>query len=434
MTNVSWFTHYIKRELHTSVTRWINEREIIAISGSRQAGKTTLLKQIMLEVNATQKVFIDLEQSTELEAFNRNPNEYLQLKVDLSNMAHVFIDEIQYLDNAGKILKELYDKYPKLKLIISGSSSLKIKDIASELVGRIIFFNLYPLTFGEFLSNYNHELYKLWQKYNKLFNNQLFHSLPIKNKEINISKPIYLDKFNIALNEYIKFGGYPSVVTSKLDLKNKKIKGMIETYIEKDVIKLLKIGDYMLYKKLVKSLAIQTGNLLNNSSIMQEMDIPYVKYHQYVDALESTFIIKQLLPYSTNQQTELRRTTKLFFVDSGLRNGLIDSYQDLTNRPDAGNLVENFVCQNLIYREHTQNVQFWRTKQQAEVDFILSINNQKIPIEVKYQKMNQPNISRSFANYLQKYKPVAGVILSKDIVAVRQIGITRVLFLPVYFV
>jgi len=421
-------TNYIERELHTSVTRWIKEREIIAISGSRQAGKTTLLKQIMLEVNATQKIFIDLEQSTELEAFNRNPNEYIQLKVDLSNKAYIFIDEIQYLNSAGKILKELYDKYPKLKLIISGSSSLKIKDIANALVGRIVFFNLYPLTFGEFLSNYNHELYKLWQKYNKLFNNQL------KNKEINISKPIYLDKLNIALNEYIKFGGYPSVVISKLDLKNKKIKGMIETYIEKDVIKLLKIGDYMLYKKLVKSLAIQTGNLLNNSSIMQELDIPYIKFHQYVDALESTFIIKQLLPYSTNQQTELRRMTKLFFVDSGLRNGLIDNYQDLTNRPDAGNLVENFVCQNLIYREHTRNIQFWRTKQQAEVDFIMSIDNQKIPIEVKYQKMSKPNISRSFGNYLQKYKPAAGIILSKNITAVRQIGVTRVLFLPIYFV
>ena len=166
-------TNYIERELHTSVTRWIKEREIIAISGSRQAGKTTLLKQIMLEVNATQKIFIDLEQSTELEAFNRNPNEYIQLKVDLSNKAYIFIDEIQYLNSAGKILKELYDKYPKLKLIISGSSSLKIKDIAC--------------LFLKFSKLNSHKIQDLNCKFLAFF----YHSFSIQRNCLSAHRPFY---------------------------------------------------------------------------------------------------------------------------------------------------------------------------------------------------------------------------------------------------
>lgn len=422
-------TKFTEREIYPQLLDWLDEPEIVAIAGPRQAGKTTLLVKLKEKLAGRNVVYVSFEDTDQLASFSRSPREFIQLYLKEEQKTYFLFDEFQYVRQAGKILKLLFDEYPQAKFVITGSSTLKIREIASFLVGRVIFFNLYPFSFAEYLRCKEEVLYKLWLKFNSAFKSFL------SGKAVVLPKILLEKKLAVMFEEYLTFGGYPAVVTSEPAKKKERLGGLIETYIEKDIVKYLQIGNFLDFRNFTTVLSAQIGGLINYSSLASDVSINYREARKFLGALEKTFVIKPLLPYSSNKASEIRKSPKVYFIDLGLRNSLLENFGEVRLRADKGTLVENFVFQNLFYRKDTSGLNFWRTKQGAEVDFILRSHGKIIPIEVKYQDFEEAKISRSFRNFLKNYQEVErGIVLTRNFSALSQFGNTRLLFLPVYAV
>lgn len=422
----------VDREVFSHILPWIKEKEIIALNGPRQSGKTTILNKVKEILPAGDTVYISFENNQNLASFTTSPEEFVSAYCQKKNRVYFLFDEFQYVKNGGKILKELYDTFPQAKFIITGSASLSIREIASALVGRVIYQNLYPFSFGESLLLQEKPLYHYWKKNNSFFRSYL------KMGFIDyLPKLIFENELTKSFESYLSYGGYPRVNTINPSLRQETLANLLETYVEKDIIKYLRVGDFLEFQNFVKSLAAINGGLLNYSSMSKELGIPYRKVRQYLSQLENTFIIKLINTYATNKTTEIKKTPKAYFLDMGLRNSLINDFRPIDLRPDKGNLVESFVFQQLYFRRRLDNsfkyeIKYWRTKQGAEVDFVIEFQDELIPLEVKYQETPDTNLTRSFHNFLNKYKQKKAIVITKNLLTIKKHQDIWVLFFPAY--
>jgi len=148
-----------------------------------------------------------------------------------------------------------------------------------------------------------------------------------------------------------------------------------------------------------------------------------------MDILEETYIVRRLSPYHKNLVTELRKAQKVYFVDTGLRNSLIESFADIWNRPDIGTLAENFVV-NEFYA--TTRLHFWRTTAKTEVDLIAEAK-EPLPIEVKFKHFSKPEIGRSLYSFISQYKPNYSILVTRDFWGERKVDGTNVRFIPIAY-
>lgn len=403
--------NYIEREIEEKVFKFLKDRETIVIRGPRQSGKTTLLYKIGKILQKTygddQVVFVNFEDELEQIKFEKSPKEYLKFYLREKKKTFFLLDEFHYVKKGGKILKLLFDSYPQAKFIISGSSTLDITNLGAYLVGRAIFFELFPFSFVEFLK----------AKEKKVF-------LEYQTNKFSLYSPrktdsIYLDRLNQFLKEYISFGGYPRVVMEKDDEKKKiLLKNIFTTYIEKDIIKLYGIK----YKEkailTLKYLSARTGDLINFNDICQTVSLHFKELKELFSIFEETYILRKLSPYHKNLVTEIKKNPKIYFFDLGLRNALIDQFEFLED--GWGRLIENYVF--LVYKD--KPISFWRTTAKAEVDFVLK--DKEIPIEVKMT----PKVSRSLLSFIDAYKPKLAVVANWDRSKVIKKGQTKVFFSP----
>lgn len=420
----------IYRDILRKVSKWINEREIIFVLGARRVGKTTLLNMLYKDIKA-QKIFVDLEFRDTLDVLNRGIDSflnYLELQgINLRKKVFVFIDEVQYLDNPANLLKLIYDHYPNIKLIISGSSSIHIKQkFTDSLAGRKIIFELSAFNFNEFLRGRNSEFYHIknnWDGFIEI----------ITSREINPGISAFAKKFLPLVEEYIVWGGYPQVVLNpQTDKKEEILRDVYQSYISKDIKDIGRIGNITGYNNLIIMLASNIGQLVNKGSISRNIRLNIKTIDEYLFLLEHTYIIKMLPPFFQNKQTEIVKQRKVFFKDSGIRNISIGSFQSFNIRTDKGPLVENFVFNQLLNYFSHNNVFFWRTKHKAEVDFVVRQEDLLIPIEVKSRAMETSQYTRSFLSYIEKYKPDIGIIINQNLAKVEKVGDTTVLFVPIF--
>jgi len=386
---------YINRFLEQEVRRYLDKREIIAIVGARQCGKTTLLRHIF--DNLKNALFLDFEDRETLELFNEDVKSFIELYV--KNYDYLFIDEFQYAKEGGKNLKYIYDNC-KTKIIISGSSvsGLSINSI-SYLVGRIFVFNLYPFSFEEYL------MYKEPKLYN------LYTSNTSSNMSKEFSNPI-LKRIMPYFEEFCIFGGYPRVVLSN-DREEKEVvlKNIYNTYFLKEIKEILNLTEDHKLSKLIHALSLQIGGIINYNELSNITGFNHKDLLDYMNILEKTFIILRSRPFYTNKRKELVKAPKIFFLDNGFRNIILKDFQAVKNRPDKGNLYENFVASEIIKKGI--EIKYWRTKSKAEVDFVIENNNKNIPIEVK-SDLRKAKFTKSFLSFLDKYKE-SGFILSETL-------------------
>ncbi|MBU1017285.1 ATP-binding protein [Patescibacteria group bacterium] len=422
--------HYIKRELEKKLVSWLPEREIIAICGPRQSGKTTLVKKIAedLKLSGKEVFYASFEDTETLLSFIRAPKEFVSLHMGGGDRTFFIFDEYQLVPGGGKVLKLLFDLFEEAKFIITGSSSLKIRDLAENLVGRVIFFELYPLSFSEFLSCKDGVVYKKHESLQTAFTEFLFSG------KFESQTLLYEDTSLKLFEEYAIYGGYPAVALSERQKSEERLQSFINTYVERDIVKLLKIGNYLDFRNFAQSLSLQIANLITYSSFGSELGLSFREVRKFLSALEETYVVKSLLPFSKNRATEIKKSRKVYFIDLGLRNGLIGDFRALEMRQDKGALAENFVLQNLIYRPSTSDVRYWRTKQGAEVDFVLKMQGELVPIEVKFQNMKKAEISKSLVSFINLYSVKRAVVLTKNFSGTRLFGNARVAFFPIYSV
>lgn len=403
---------YIKRDIELQIIKWLDSKEIIAIRGPRQCGKTTFLNRIAeilkkRKVNQKNIHYTSFEDDFEKEKFEKNPKDYISFYLK-KGKNFLLLDEVQYIRNAGKLLKLIYDSIQNIKIIITGSSTLDLNEIGSYLVGRVLLFEMHPFSFNEFLRAKN-------EKMHRYYNSK---KIQFSDTKINKENIIFLDELNKLLKEYIAFGGYPAVVLEK-DFEKKKVllKNLFQTYIEKDIVKVYGSKYKQRISDLIKYLSSLNAAMINYNEISSAISLYDKEVKEILSILEETYIIKRIKPFHKNLTTELRKNPKVYFIDTGLRN-IIAGRLEFSDE-EYGRLLENYLLNKL----KEEKVNYWRTTAKAEVDFII---NEKIPVESKIT----PKITRSFRSFIDSYKPKTAFLINMKSFEEQKINNTKVFIVP----
>ncbi len=406
--------NYIPRELEKEVLPWLDSPHIIAIRGPRQSGKTTFLRRIQ-EVLQQQGIsqqeihFISFEDALEVENFSIDPRKYIAFHCkDRTKKNFFLLDEVQYVEKAGKLLKLVYDLMENIKIILTGSSTLDINEVSSYLVGRALLFEMYPFSFSEFLQ----------AKDQKMFQYHSTIRINLQQPRVEKEPPLFLKELNQFLLEYLTYGGYPEIILEN-DLEKKKIllKNIFLTYVEKDIVRIYGPRYRQKVIDLVRHLAFCNGGILNYNDLAALTSLYAKEIKEILSILQDTYIITLLRPFHQNLSTELRKNPKVYMVDTGLRNFMADRFS--FGPEEYGKLLENYVWRIMSGKK----INYWRTTSKAEVDFII---NMTIPMEVKMT----PKISKSFRSFIESYHPPQAFLATLDGYGMEKIEKTTIYIVP----
>ena len=327
-------------------------RKIVLIYGPRQAGKTTLAKQIG-KLSGLKIKYISADISE---------NEILLMQRDLKLLTGLtegyqllIIDEAQRIPDIGLVLKIIYDELPELKVIATGSSSFELANQTAEpLTGRKTVFHLLPFAIGETMIE--------------------------KNK-------FELDQ---NLEEMLLFGMYPEVFTAQPSQKRNLLGEICESYLFKDVLQLTQVKYTVKIRDLLRLLAFQVGQLVSVNELSQKLTINRETVERYIDLLEKSFVIFRLPAYNRNLRKEVAKMDKIYFYDTGIRNYLIDNFKPIDLRNDIEGLWENFFIaerrKQLLYLRKNVRSYFWRTYTGAEIDYVEEGEDGLMGYEIKISK------------------------------------------------
>lgn len=422
------------RKILSEITQYIDGPEIILLVGARQVGKTSVLYLLMDEFikrGTPEKsiLYFDLEDLNVLDVFNSGVKRFISylsaLGTDIKGRLYIFVDEIQYMDNPANFLKLIADHHKNLKLVVSGSSTLEIRQkFKDSLAGRKVVFEIYPLDFYEFL------VFKKEKQLCDALSKSDIRHITQKAEAANIPARFFIDDMARYFNEYLIFGGYPRIVIEAgHDKKVAYLMDIYTSYVKKDIKDIMRIDNVTAFNNLLKALALQTGCLANITELCGAVKLARETLERYLFLLENTFIIKTVTPFSSNPRKEISKMSKVYFVDTGLRNIVIRNFNNPDERSDIGALVENCVCCNLIKNlAPLEEIHFWRTLAKNEVDFVLVKGEKIMPVEVKYTAFKSSRVPLGIRYFQKDYESDEGVVLTKDYFGKAD----RTIFLPVW--
>ena len=351
----------IERALFPLLKTALTDQRAIVITGMRRVGKTTSLQWLLDQVPSDNKIYLDLERLDQRAIFQEANyevvlNYFRNLGMDTTQPMTVALDEIQYVPNIPSVVKYLYDHYG-IKFLLTGSSSFYLKNYFSEsMAGRKIVYEMFPLSFGEFLG---------------------FRGIPYRTRssiqEMRFD-PFEFERLKSYYDEFINFGGLPDVVLEpKPDVKREILNDVFSSYINIDVQAMAdfrKIGEL---QSLLKALAIRIGNKLDYTKLSQIVGISRPTLNEYLEFLEKTYIIYRLPAYAAPDKA-VGLGKKLYFRDNGIASILA--------HPGEGALFENSIFNQLYsYGE----LAYLAKGNEYEIDFIITSPDAKpVAVEVKY--------------------------------------------------
>lgn len=407
----------IKRNLLQELITHLDQKEISLIVGPRQAGKTTLMKLVMqyLTKKNQRSLMLNLDIEKDKKYFESQEMLLRKIQLEIGDSGYVFLDEIQRKENAGLFLKGIYDMELPYKLIVSGSGSLELKEkIHESLAGRKRVFELTTLSWKEFTE------YKTEYRYeNKM---EDFYAL-----EINQTQGM--------LEEYLNFGGFPRIVVVPQVLEKRKIMAeLYESYLLKDLVGLLGIEKTDGFTNLTKVLSSQIGRMVNVNELSSTLGLHKKTINQYLWYMEKTYFIEKLSPFCRNIRKEISKAPLYYFSDIGMRNFALGLFGSPVQLIQDGFVFQNFIYHRLkeLIRNSPAQIHYWRTTNKAEVDFIVDMVSDLIPVEVKYQNLLKPNPGKSLLSFIAHYQPKKAFIVHLGKEMRRQEGSTELIFLPFY--
>ncbi len=382
--NNSWWKGEFKvefknRDIYNEIKKYMHLRHIVSLTGLRRTGKTTIMKKI-IEDNLSKYpreniVYFSFDESKEEGLMNILDIYESFLKKNLSKGKFLILfDEIQKVSKWSDQLKTIYDLYPNIKFMISGSESLFIrKDARESLAGRIFEFKINPLTFSEFLS----------------FRERKFDNLDLYKKEL-------LDE----LDKYLICNGFPEIINESEELCEKYIdENVIEKILFKDIPQLVPIDNVPALEQMLRIILNSPGDIINFYELAKELGISRQTASIYTDYLEKSFLIKKLYNFSRNAR-KTQRKLKRYYPTIILK--------DLSKNNDRfGKAFETFLVNEL------KGEFFWRDAYKNEIDLILTKPG-LIAIEIKSGEIKERDLS-GIKKFIKKYKPKKAIVISYDL-------------------
>ncbi|MEK9154252.1 MAG: ATP-binding protein [Patescibacteria group bacterium] len=322
-----------KRTVEEQLREHLFKGKVIILYGPRQVGKTTLVKKLLEEFGGA---YFLCEEPDVNDALTHKTS--TEMQAFLGNRRLIVLDEAQKVRDIGTSLKLLIDTHPEMQIIATGSSSFDLANQVNEpLTGRNYEFHLYPLSTAELVES----------------------SSLLETKRL--------------LEQHLTYGVYPEVQGAgerRVELLGK----ITNDYLYKDVLSYGGIRKPHLLQKILKALALQVGGQVSYNEVARTVGADRQTVMSYVDILEKAFIVFRLYPLSSRERDELRRLHKVYFWDNGILNTVIQNYNALDSRHDAGSLFENFYISEKMkkraYGRELNSVYFWRTKKGQEIDFV----------------------------------------------------------------
>ena len=339
-------------------------RENTVITGMRRVGKTTILRYLFSKLTTNNKVLLDLENPLnrkvfEEENYDRVWNNLAPFGITNSTKAFILLDEVQNLPEVSRVVKYLSDHWD-VKFVLTGSSSFYLKNLFPEsMAGRKLIFEVFPLTFVEFLvfKGVKHNVAESFSQ-----------------KAAGKNRTAY-ERVIAYYLEYMEFGGFPSIVLEESpERKQELLREIFKSYFEQDAKSLADFKDMSKLRDLILLLIPRIGSRIEVAKLASSLGVSRETVYNYLAFLEHTYFITLLPKFSASIDRQAAGSKKLFLCDGGLAN--------ILGRVSEGGLFEQSIFQNLR-SHHTLN--FYH-KNGSEIDFIVEDN---VALEGKVKASNR---------------------------------------------
>jgi uncharacterized protein len=365
----------ILRMLEKAIQQRLFKGKALLLFGARQTGKLTLTEAI-LEKQSKPWMVMNGDDADVREILSNPSASRLNSLIGKNEI--LLIDEAQRINDIGLVLKIITDQLKNVQVIATGSSSFELSGKVNEpLTGRKYEFQLFPLSFQEMVQHHG-----LLEEKRKLEHRMIF-------------------------------GYYPEIVTHAGEEKE-RLKLLAGSYLYKDLLMLEQIKKPALLEKLLKALALQIGSEVRFNEVAQIIGSDPKTVEKYIDLLQKSFVLFQVPAFSRNVRNEIKKGRKIYFYDCGIRNAVLNNFNQLSDRTDTGALWENFVIAErlkyLKYKGDDTSFYFWRTTQQQEIDLIEETTNSLTACEIKWNKSK----ARLPLTFTANYPNAKAAVITKE--------------------
>lgn len=356
---------YIKRKIESTILEAAKYFPVITVTGPRQSGKTTMLKQIFPHLH-----YYSLEDLDTRSFAMEDPVRFLHLHED-----GMVLDEVHNYPEILSYIQGIVDEQPQKKFVLSGSSNFALlKKVSQSLAGRSGVFELMPLSIEEVKGQIE-----------------------------------YVDDADQLLYQ----GLYPAVCSCK-NIPKFLYPSYVKTYLERDVRDLLNVKDIRLFNMFLKLCAGRIGSVFNASEIAGEIGVSSKTIQAWVSILQASYVVYLLPPYFENSRKRLTKSPKMYFCDTGLACTLlgIESAEQLAFDKMRGHLFENLIVVELLKRRLNEgkesNLYFYRDSNQNEVDILVNNGSSLDAIEVKSAMTYNPSFEKALLKVNEWVNPPVG--------------------------
>ncbi|OGK10248.1 hypothetical protein A2954_02730 [Candidatus Roizmanbacteria bacterium RIFCSPLOWO2_01_FULL_37_12] len=359
----------LKRSAYNLIKAKLESGKVLVVYGPRRVGKTYLLEKIIKDKDFKKErvAFFKGDRKIVQDVFSAKN---LNRMVDFigKNTSLLILDEAQKIDRIGENLKILVDEVPSLKIIASGSASFELaSQLGEPLTGRKKTIKLYPIWVGEIIETKG-----------KLFYEEIF-------------------------DQHLIYGGYPELFgLNSVKEKKEYMEDLVNDYLFRDLLELENIKNAKKLRDLLGLLAFQIGKEVSLNELGNNLDLNKATVARYLDLLEKTFVIMNIRGFSRNLRKEIYKSSRWYFYDNGVRNALINNFNSLNLRGDAGELWENYLVMERIkkqnYKRIMTNNYFWRTYDRKEIDWIEERSGKLFGYEIKWNNKKKIKPPKDWVN------------------------------------
>ncbi len=397
----------INRLVASKITTFLQLFPAVAVIGSRQCGKSTLVQSLLSDWK-----YYDLERPDDYQLISSDPLGFLKRQ-----STGVVIDEAQQFPALFPVLRSIIDedRHATGRFVLTGSSSPDIiKGLSESLAGRIATVELSPFKMAEFYEQPLPGIYGLLIGSGKMKADVILEQLADLQTKITVSQ----------MYQQWLLGGYPEPRVKGRDYPAFHGLWMDEyfaDYIRRDIQRLFPRLNIHVFRRFIQSLSFCSGKIINQSSLARTLDVSSVSTKEYLDILHNTFIWRNLGSYEKNKLKTVQKMPKGFFRDTGILHHLLklDDLDRLLVHPDAGSSFESFVIEEIIRgfqctAQSGIDFNYYRTRDRSEIDLIIDAPFGIIPVEIKLGTRVKPKMLIALKNFIKDTDAKVGILINNS--------------------